>query len=70
MEKIDPNSSKVKLTDIDILGNEIKILVNENHTGGSYEVSWNGGEFPSGQYFYRININGKISGIKKMIPVK
>ena len=60
----------------DILGSEIVTLVNEEQEPGFYEVQFNGSTFPSGVYFYNLQVypaNGGASDFvmtKKMILVK
>lgn len=44
----------VTLKVYDILGNEIEILVNEEKSPGTYEVTWNAVGLPSGVYFYQL----------------
>ncbi len=44
----------VTLTVYDVLGREVSILVNERKFAGEYEVIWNGRNFASGVYFYKI----------------
>ena len=58
-------SGFVKLKVFDLLGKEITTLLNENKNPGKYNVSFNGEAFPSGTYFYRIEIHS-ITG-KSMI---
>ena len=53
----------------DILGNEISTLVDENQSPGSYNVKFNGSEFPSGVYFYQLRISDLVS-TKKLILMK
>jgi len=53
----------------DILGREIKTLVNEKLTPGSYEVIFNGSNLTSGIYFYKLMI-GNFTDTKKMILIK
>ena len=53
----------------DILGREIRTLVNETKNMGNYLVEFNGSELPSGVYFYRIQ-SGSFNQVKKMILVK
>jgi uncharacterized protein YdaL len=53
----------------DILGREIKSLVNENKTTGYYSVDFNGSEFSSGVYFYKLESNG-FNEVKKMMLIK
>ena len=63
------NNNFVTLKIYDILGREIKTLVNEKQSPGTYEVIFDGSGFPSGIYFCRINA-GNFSDIKKMLLIK
>jgi photosystem II stability/assembly factor-like uncharacterized protein len=58
-----------KITVYDMLGREIKTLINENLTAGSYEVEWNATNFSSGIYFYKMT-SGNFTSIKKMVLLK
>lgn len=49
-----PSEAFVKLVIYDLLGREIKILINKQLTAGSYNIEWNATEFSSGIYFCRI----------------
>ncbi|RJP60837.1 MAG: T9SS C-terminal target domain-containing protein, partial [Ignavibacteriales bacterium] len=53
----------------DILGREVKILVNEVKSPGTYEVKFNGSDLSSGTYFYKITV-GNFTQTKKMLLVK
>jgi Secretion system C-terminal sorting domain/Glucose / Sorbosone dehydrogenase len=53
----------------DVLGNEIATLVNEQKPSGSYAVEFNGSNFASGLYLYRLAA-GNFSSTKKMIILK
>ena len=53
----------------DILGNEVATLVNESKQSGSYSVSFDAANLPSGVYFYRINTDN-FTETKKMILLK
>jgi len=64
-----PKNSKVKLVVYDILGKEVKTLVNEFKTSGKYSVSFNGLNLPSGIYLYKLEA-GDFMQVKKMIMVK
>lgn len=59
----------VNLKVLDILGKEIKSLVNEKQNAGNYEVEWNAYELPSGIYFYRLQ-SGNFSDTKSMMLLK
>ena len=50
-------TAHAKLIVFDILGGEVATLVDEELRAGSYEVDFNGSDYPSGVYFYRIAIH-------------
>lgn len=60
---------QTKLIVYDILGREIKSLVNEVKSPGTYEVKFNGSDLSSGTYFYKITV-GNFTQTKKMLLVK
>lgn len=64
-----PKSSNTKVIIYDVLGKEAAVLVNEFLNPGSYNVTWNGSNFSSGQYFYRIE-SGDFSETKKLMLIK
>jgi hypothetical protein len=64
-----PEQAFVALKVYDISGREVKTLVNEVKSAGSYEVSFNSTGLSSGMYFYRINA-GSFSKVMKMVLVK
>jgi hypothetical protein len=53
----------------DVLGREVSTLVNQHLKPGNYEVEWDGSNFPSGVYFYKL-ATGSFSETKKMILLK
>jgi hypothetical protein len=59
----------VKMKIYDILGREIKTLVNEVRNPGEYIVEFNGSNLASGVYFYRMECNG-FTDIKRMMLIK
>jgi uncharacterized delta-60 repeat protein len=59
----------VKLTIYDLLGHEVATLVNEQLHPGTYEVSGDGTNYPSGVYFYKLSAGG-FSVTKKMVLLK
>ncbi len=68
-----PGKSFVKLTLLDITGREIAELINETLSAGYHTVEFDGSNFATGVYFYRIIIEGddqKFSKTLKMILVK
>jgi hypothetical protein len=57
------------LTIYDLLGQEIATLVNEQLHPGTYEVDWDGTNYPSGIYYYKLSA-GENSITLKMILIK
>jgi streptogramin lyase len=53
----------------DILGKEIAIIVNEQLKPGSYEVEFDGSNYPSGVYFYKL-LAGDYTESKRMVLIK
>lgn len=64
-----PEESNVNLTVYDVLGREIKVLINEKLKPGNYQVDWNAQVYTSGMYFYRLQTD-KFTDTKKMVLVK
>jgi hypothetical protein len=64
-----PQRGFISLKIYDVLGNEIATLVNEEKPAGSYEVDFEATDFPSGVYFYQINV-GSFIQIEKMVLLK
>ncbi|MFC2093100.1 T9SS type A sorting domain-containing protein [Bacteroidota bacterium] len=64
-----PKSSSVRLFVFDALGREVSTLINEKLAPGIYEVDWNGSDYPSGVYYYKL-MTDNFSETKKMILVK
>ena len=64
-----PERTFITIKLYDVLGNEIETLVNEEKQSGSYEVTWNAVNLPSGVYFYQLK-TGKFIQTKKMILMK
>jgi photosystem II stability/assembly factor-like uncharacterized protein len=64
-----PNDVKVVVRIYDILGREVKVLVNELQKAGYYDTKFDGSNFASGVYFYRIEA-GDFVLAKKMVLVK
>jgi hypothetical protein len=64
-----PKSGLVTIKIYDILGKEISTLINEYLSAGNYSVNFNGGNIPSGVYFYRLEANRYIT-TKKMLMIK
>lgn len=64
-----PEGNQVKLLVYDLLGNEIKTLVNEYEPAGTYSVKFNAANLTSGIYIYRLQAGDFIS-TKRMVLIK
>ena len=63
------NTGNVTLKVYDILGNEIKTLVDGQKAPGKYEVNFDGSKLSSGLYFYQLKTPGFVQ-TKKMMMLK
>jgi len=64
-----PFTSKVSLRVFDVLGREVRTLVNSIQTPGQYTVLLNAQNLASGVYFYRMNA-GSFSQTKKLMLLR
>lgn len=64
-----PQNSFVNVSVFDILGNQVKTLVNEEKAAGSYDLKFDASNIPSGVYFYKIQTSS-FTQTKKMILMK
>ena len=64
-----PSSGFVSLKVYDVLGREVATLVNEREKAGSYSVTFDAGNLPSGVYFYRITA-GSFVETKKLVVLR
>lgn len=64
-----PNDGFTKITLFDISGKELTVLINEVKPAGSYNFEFNGSNFASGVYFYRIE-SGNFVQTRKMFLIK
>jgi photosystem II stability/assembly factor-like uncharacterized protein len=62
-------SSYTKLTIYDMLGNEVSTLVNEQLKPGTYEVEWDGSNYSSGVYNYKLQTE-EYTETKRMVLLK
>lgn len=62
-------AEEVKLIIFDITGREIQTLVNETLEPGSYEVTFDASNLPSGIYFYKLIANDFVEN-KKLVLIK
>jgi len=61
--------SYVNLVIFDILGREVKTLVDAKQESGRKTVSFDASKLPGGVYFYRL-IAGKFKSVKKMVLIR
>ncbi len=64
-----PKAGNVVLRVYDVLGKEVKTLVNEKKEVGVYNIDFDASNLSSGIYFYRIEA-GDFTAVKKMMLVK
>ena len=57
----------------DILGKEVKTLVNEMMTAGFHKAQFTAEDLATGAYFYRLSVSsnaGEFSAVRKCVVVK
>jgi hypothetical protein len=54
-----PESGKVRLSVVDLLGQEIAVLVNQTQSAGSYTVQYSAAGMAPGVYIYKITVEGE-----------
>ena len=69
-----PQSSSVRLKIYNLLGEEVRTLVNQFQSAGSYEIEWDardnaGVKVPTGIYIYQLRGEGVV-GIRKMVLLR
>jgi flagellar hook assembly protein FlgD len=64
-----PKSGNAEVKIYDALGKEISTLVTEKLSPGVYSVNWDGTDYPSGVYFYKL-ITGDYAETRKMVLIK
>ena len=64
-----PNNKIVTLKVFDVMGREVKTLVNQFQIAGSYTLTFDAGNLHSGTYFYKLSTD-KYSDTKKFILLK
>jgi len=64
-----PQPGYVIIKIFDLLGKEIETFVNEEKSAGTYELTWNAENLPSGVYIYQLRA-GDFIQTKKMILLK
>jgi hypothetical protein len=64
-----PKNSFVKIKVYDVTGKLVSELVNREMEAGAYEVNWNGSEYASGVYFYKIETKD-FTKVMRMVMIK
>ncbi len=64
-----PRAEKVSLRIFNLLGQEVAVLVDGMKPAGTYKVSFDGSQLPSGIYMYRLETDGYTMS-KKMVLMK
>ena len=64
-----PWTTKMKLCIYNILGQEVKVLIDGQREAGYHMVTWDASDMASGIYFYRLTIDDLIS-TKRMVLMK
>ena len=70
-----PEAGDVTLEVYNMLGQVVRTLVNERQSAGRYAVQWDatndrGQSMSSGIYFYRVQVGGEFTDVKKMLLLK
>ncbi|MEA1986289.1 MAG: T9SS type A sorting domain-containing protein, partial [Candidatus Marinimicrobia bacterium] len=65
-----PKSSNVQLAIYNVLGQKVKMLVNEKQDAGAYQIVLNGSNLASGIYFYRLQTDQGFSKTRKLVLLK
>ena len=58
----------VKIIVYNVEGTQIKVLANELKATGSYQIKWNAGNLPAGNYYYKVIIGNEVI-TKKMLKL-
>jgi hypothetical protein len=64
-----PVQSNIRLTVVNMLGQEVAVLASGRYGAGTYNATFDGANLPSGLYFYRLNA-GDFTAVHKMMLLK
>lgn len=64
-----PESGNVSLKVFNVLGSQVAELVNGEIEAGSYDITFNASNLPTGTYFYRLQTSSSVE-TKKMVLLK
>jgi hypothetical protein len=65
-----PSTAKLFVSVYDIIGREVSVLADRNYSAGYHSFSFNGTDLPSGIYFIRADVPGKMNQLKKIVLLK
>ena len=70
-----PSDSEVTISIYNLKGQKLKTIINQSLPKGKHQTLWNGIDnrdkpVSSGVYFYKLDIDGKTKGMKKMLLLK
>jgi len=65
-----PNSGIVKISVFNVIGEKLFDLVEKTFEKGNHTIVFNGSRLASGIYFYRMELDGKVSVTRKMNLIK
>jgi hypothetical protein len=61
--------AEVKLTVFNLVGQSVRVLVDEYQSAGNYEATFDATDLPAGIYLYKLQV-GEYSSVKRMTLVK
>ncbi|MCB1059811.1 MAG: T9SS type A sorting domain-containing protein [Calditrichaeota bacterium] len=64
-----PVQSNVRLTIVNMLGQEVAVLASGRYSAGTYNATFDGANLPTGLYFYRLDA-GDFTSVRKMMLLK
>lgn len=64
------NSTDIKIVVYDIMGKEVRTLINKKQSAGTYEISFDGNNLSSGIYYYNLMVEDERISTRKMLMIK
>ncbi len=64
-----PQASVVRLSVLNLIGQEVSLVINEMKEAGSYQIQFDGNSIASGVYFYRLQA-GSFSDTKRFVLLR
>jgi hypothetical protein len=65
-----PVNAHIRLCIYNLIGQEITVLVDKNQGAGTYNITWDAKNYPSGVYFYRLISDNGYRQTKKLFLLK